>query len=66
MHTHNNYSLGVKNDKHAFSIPPYGNDGGSTSRSYTPNRYDVTIFSSAARNLQVMRWDAIQQHRLRT
>jgi hypothetical protein len=33
-------------------MPPYGKEGGSTSKSYTPNLYGVTTFSSATRNLQ--------------
>ena len=33
------------------TIPPYGKEGGSTSKSYTPNLYGVTISSSLAKNL---------------
>lgn len=33
------------------TIPPYGKEGGSTSRSYTLNLYGGTISSSFARNL---------------
>jgi hypothetical protein len=35
-----------------LTMPPYGKDGGSTRRSYTPNLYGVTTFSSAAKNLR--------------
>lgn len=45
------YILGVRNVKHEFSMPPYGNDGGKTNMSYTPNRYGGRIFSAVARNL---------------
>ena len=32
-------NVGVRNVSRGFSIPPYGNDGGSTSTSYRPHRY---------------------------
>lgn len=32
-------------------MPPYGKEGGSTRRSYTPNLYGATTSSSAAKNL---------------
>jgi hypothetical protein len=34
-----------------LTMPPYGNEGGSTRMSYTPNWYGITSFSAAARNL---------------
>lgn len=34
------------------TMPPYGKEGGSTRRSYTPNLYGATTFSSAAKNLR--------------
>ena len=46
VHTHIYIVIGRK-----LTMPPYGNEGGSTRRSYTPNWYGITSFSAAARNL---------------
>ena len=35
-------------------MPPYGNAGGRTNKSYTPNWYGIKIFSSSAKNLYNM------------
>lgn len=37
----------------SLTMPPYGKEGGKTSRSYIPNWYDDTILSSLSRNLVV-------------
>ncbi len=42
--------VGVTNVRQGFSIPPYGKEGGSTSKSYTPHTYGPSR-SSAAFNI---------------
>ena len=38
--------VGVTNVRHGFSIPPYGKDGGNTSKSYTPQTYVPNMLSA--------------------
>ena len=40
-------------DMDYLTIPPYGNEGGNTNKSYTPNLYGTTISSSVFKYLFV-------------